>query len=107
MGSPALDQAQLEVMIERKLQAMFQSHVNPVFHCNPHAGAAAQVCADRGKLKTNPVAKSLMAARFGVFTQPGFEIDGDLESGDISKMKKVLTAGHDKLGSGLVLRQMA
>ena len=46
-----------------------------------------------------------MAARFGVFAAPVFEIDGDIESGDISRMRKVLTPGHDKVGPGFVLRQ--
>ena len=107
VGSPAFNQAQLEAMIEQKLQAMSHNHINPALQCNPHGAASSQVCADKGKLRTNPVKNASMAARFGVFAQPVFEIDGDIESGDISKMKKVLTAGYDKTGSGLVYRQAA
>ena len=95
--------AQLQAMIDQRLQAMSNTHISPAFHC--HGSADSSVGADRGKLKTKQVVNTGMAARFGVFAQPVFEIDGDIESTDVSKMRKILHAGHDKVGAGLVLRQ--
>ena len=81
---------QLQQMIVQQVQAMAASNNTP--HCHSHG--ASQICADHGKLKTNKVVNTDMAARFGVFATPSFEIDGDIESGDISKMRKVMTAGR-------------
>ena len=98
---------QLQAMIDERVRAMSHSHANPPQHCNPHGNPGSQVCGESGKLKTNKVSNSLMAARFGVFAQPLFEVDGDLESADISKMRKVLTPGYDKVGDSMVLRMSA
>ena len=95
---------QLQHMIAQQVQALAFNPAAQTSHCHPH-GASGQVCADNGKLKTITVNNPDMAARFGVFAQPTFEIDGEVDSGDISKMKKVLTAGHDKVGAGMVYRQ--
>ena len=94
---------QIQAMIDQRMQTFAQSQPTP--HCHPHSGAPTAVCGQSGKLKTNKVANTDMAARFGVFAAPVFEIDGDIESGDISRMRKVLTPGHDTVGPGFVLRQ--
>ena len=47
-----------------------------------------------------------MASRFRVFTQPVFEVPGDVTEVDMSRMQKVMTSGHDKVGAGLCYRQM-
>ena len=47
-----------------------------------------------------------MASRFGIFAQPVFEVPGDVTEVDMSKMQKVMTSGHDKVGAGLCFRQM-
>ena len=109
MGSPAtsfpVTPEQIQQMIAQQVQALTRLPAVQSPHCHPHSGAT--VCGEHGKLKTNKVANTGMAARFGVFATPTFEIDGEIESGDIAKMQKVLTAGHDKVGTGMVLRQSA
>ena len=47
-----------------------------------------------------------MASRFGIFAQPVFEVPGDVTEVDMSKMQKVMTSGHDKVGPSLCYRQM-
>ena len=69
---------------------MAHTHINPAYQCHPHGNPDSSVSADRGKLKTNKVVNTGMAARFGVFAQPIFEIDSDIESSDVSKMRKIL-----------------
>ena len=105
-GSPGISQSQLEALIEHKLRSLSHSPTPSPYHCSPHGAPGAPSCGEKGKLKTNQVTNSAMAARFGVSAQPMYEIVGDLESGDISKMAKVLTAGHDKTGSGMVLKHI-
>ena len=98
---------QIQAMIDQRVQALTNPAGSAAAHCHSHG--TSSVCADHGtnKLKTNKVVNNDMAARFGVFAQPLFEVDGDIESGDISKMRKVLKPGRDDVGSGMVLRQAA
>ena len=98
---------QIQAMIDQRVQALTNPTGPSASHCHSHG--TSSVCADHGtnKLKTNKVVNNDMAARFGVFAQPLFEVDGDIESGDISKMRKVLKPGRDDVGSGMVLRQTA
>ena len=108
-GSPAaalpVTPEQIQQMVAQQVQALTRLPAVQSPHCHSHSGSS--VCGEHGKLKTNKVVNTGMAARFGVFATPTFEIDGEIESGDISKMQKVLTAGHDKVGTGMVLRQAA
>ena len=72
---------------------------------NPFSLGASAVCGDKGKTKAHKVQNSQMAARLGILAQPTFEVDGNFEDVDMSKLTKILTAGYDKTGPGIVLRQ--
>ena len=96
---PGVDPASLDAIIDQRLRAL--GHGAPHTHySNP------QLCADKGKILTHKVTNSHMASRLGVFAQPVFEVPGDVTEVDMAKMQKVMTAGHDKVGAGLVLRHM-
>ena len=47
-----------------------------------------------------------MAAKLGVFTKPVFEVAGNIKNADMAKLAKIMHAGHDKVGTGIVLCQM-
>ena len=111
-ANPAGGTSDLEALVDRRLQAMFQQqnlhHQVPsaIGHShNPFSLGASAVCGDKGKTKAHKVQNSQMAARLGILAQPTFEVDGNFEDVDMSKLTKILTAGYDKTGPGIVLRQ--
>ena len=89
------------------IEAMIDQRLRALGHGSSHISHSSnQLCADKGKHLTHTVVNSHMASRFGVFAQPVFEIPGDASEVDMSKMHKIMTSGHDKVGSGLCYRQM-
>ena len=95
----------IEALIDQRLQALMQQTNNPLIH-NHYGGSLPQLTGERGKALSSSVDNPEMAARLGVFAQPTFRVDGNLENcGDLSKLRKILTPGHDAAGAGLVLRQ--
>ena len=95
----------IEALIDQRLQAIMQQTNNPLIH-NHFGGSLLQITGERGKALSSSVDNPEMAARLGVFAQPTFRVDGNLENcGDLSKLRKILTPGHDAAGAGLVLRQ--
>ena len=95
----------LEALIDQRLQALMQQSSNPLVH-NHLGGSLPQITGEKGKALSSSVDNPEMAARLGVFAQPTFRVDGNLENcGDLSKLRKILTPGHDAAGAGLVLRQ--
>ena len=109
-SAAGIDPSQIEALIEQKLKALGHQPVGlsgPIGHCGSH-GSIDQICHGGKSSKTlsHTVTNSYMAAKLGVFTKPVFEIAGDIENADMAKLSKVMHAGHDKVGTGLVLRQM-
>ena len=95
----------IEALIDQRLQALMQQSSNPLIH-NHLGGSLPQITGEKGKALSSSVDNPEMAARLGVFAQPTFHVDGNLENcGDLSKLRKILTPGHDAAGAGLVLRQ--
>ena len=102
--------AQVQEMVDSRLQAMLHNNVHQhvpsalSLSSNPYA-LGNPLCGDRGKTKAHKVPNSTMAARLGILAQPIFEVDGNFEDVDMSKLTKILTAGYDNTGPGVVLRQ--
>ena len=92
----------VEALIEQRLRSLGQSSNLP--SCNAH-GSSPNLSADHGRTLTHSVVNSHMASRLGVFAQPMFEITGDVTNSNLSKLSKIMVAGHNRVGPGLVLRQ--
>ena len=91
--------ASLDSLIDQRLRALG--------HGASHSACSTpQLSADKGKMLTHRVTNTHMASRFGIFAQPVFEVPGDVTEVDMSKMQKVMTSGHDKVGPSLCYRQM-
>ena len=86
-----------------------QNHLSPHLH-NLQActlgGSAPQLGLEKGKPLAHSIENSEQAARLGIHVSPVFEVQGDLVGVDMSKMRKIMTPGHDQVGAGLVFRQI-
>ena len=99
-------------MTPEQVNALFRGHaLNPFnaphannLHCT-HGGSAPQLGADKGKPLAHKIENSEYAALLRIHARPVFEVSGDLEGVDMSKMQKIMTSGQDQVGVGLVFRQ--
>ena len=96
----------IEAIIDQRLQQLIQKTQNPLIH-NHLGGSLPQLTGEKGKTLSHKVDNPEMAARLGVFAQPTFSVDGDLENVEnLSKLRKILTPGYDAIGMSIVLRTM-
>ena len=102
--SGMIDLASVEALLESKLKVLGQS-LTSFGIGNQHGGSASNVSADSGKTLSHNVTNPYMASRLGVFARPMFEITGDITNSNLSKLTKIMVAGHDRVGPGLCLRQ--
>ena len=98
-----IDLASVEAMLDQRLKVLGKT-LNSFSLGNHHGGSNSNFCADSGKTLSHKVTNSYMTSRLGVFAQPTFEITGDITNSNLSKLTKIMTAGHDRVGPGLVLR---
>ena len=101
-----MDHAQILAMIDQRVQSQF--HLSPHLpQANTLGGSAPQLCGSQsGKPLAHSIENSEQAARLGIHVSPVFEVQGDLVGVDMTKLRKIMTPGHDQVGAGLVFRQI-
>ena len=104
---------QILALIDQRTAAQFNQQMHAHNHLTPTnlasctlSGSAPQLCGDKGKPIAHSIENSEQAARLGIHVSPVFELQGDLVSMDMTKMRKIMTPGADQIGAGLVFRQI-